>query len=297
MGMNEKQIQKNKGISVENLTLSYEKNLVLNNINFSIKKGSVVTLVGPNGCGKTTLLKIINGFLRQNEGTVYIDSRNIEEIANLELARILGHVSQMHKSSFPFSVLDVVLTGRMPYISMFSTPGKEDIEKAYLVLEFMGIAHFARRPYTRISGGERQMVMIAKALAQEPDFLLLDEPTSFLDLKNQIHVLKTIISLAKTRNITVLMTLHEPNHALLFSDEIILLRKLHGLENANFSSRHEHSPDAFPEKEDILAFPEENIVSSGAPEKVMTPEKIKEAYGIDVEVLEHKGKRIIVPEI
>jgi len=295
--MNEKQIQKNKGISVENLTLSYEKNLVLNNINFSIKKGSVVTLVGPNGCGKTTLLKIINGFLRQNEGTVYIDSRNIEEIANLELARILGHVSQMHKSSFPFSVLDVVLTGRMPYISMFSTPGKEDIEKAYLVLEFMGIAHFARRPYTRISGGERQMVMIAKALAQEPDFLLLDEPTSFLDLKNQIHVLKTIISLAKTRNITVLMTLHEPNHALLFSDEIILLRKLHGLENANFSSRHEHSPDAFPEKEDILAFPEENIVSSGAPEKVMTPEKIKEAYGIDVEVLEHKGKRIIVPEI
>jgi len=295
--MNEKQIQKNKGISVENLTLSYEKNLVLNNINFSIKKGSVVTLVGPNGCGKTTLLKIINGFLRQNEGTVYIDSRNIEEIANLELARILGHVSQMHKSSFPFSVLDVVLTGRMPYISMFSTPGKEDIEKAYQVLEFMGIAHFARRPYTRISGGERQMVMIAKALAQEPDFLLLDEPTSFLDLKNQIHVLKTIISLAKTRNITVLMTLHEPNHALLFSDEIILLRKLHGPENGNFSSRHEHSPDAFSEKEDILAYPEENIVSSGAPEEVMTPEKIKEAYGIDVEVLEHKGKRMIVPEI
>ncbi|HIH95479.1 TPA: ABC transporter ATP-binding protein [Methanosarcina acetivorans] len=292
--MNENQ---NKGISVENLTLSYEKNLVLNNINFSIKKGSVVTLVGPNGCGKTTLLKIINGFLRQNEGTVYIDSRNIEGIANRELSRILGHVSQMHKSSFPFSVLDVVLTGRMPYISMFSTPGKEDIEKAYQVLEFMGIAHFARRQYTRISGGERQMVMIAKALAQEPDFLLLDEPTSFLDLKNQIHVLKTIINLAKTRNITVLMTLHEPNHALLFSDEIILLRKLHGPENENISSRHDPNTGASPEKENILTYPVENIVSSGAPEKVMTPEKIKEAYGIDVEILEHKGKRMIIPEI
>lgn len=295
--MNEKQIQENKGISVENLTLSYEKNLVLNNINFSIKKGSVVTLVGPNGCGKTTLLKIINGFLRQNEGTVYIDSRNIEEIANRELARVMGHVSQMHKSSFPFSVLDVVLTGRMPYISMFSTPGKEDIEKAYQVLEFMGIAHFARRPYTQISGGERQMVMIAKALAQEPDFLLLDEPTSFLDLKNQIHVLKTIINLSKTQNITVLMTLHEPNNALLFSDEIILLRKLHEPENDNFSSRYEHGPETSPEKKNLLAFPEENIVSSGAPEKVMTPEKIKEAYGIDVEVLEYKGKRMIIPEI
>ncbi|HHV23572.1 MAG TPA: ABC transporter ATP-binding protein [Methanosarcina sp.] len=297
MGMNKKQIQKNKGISVENLTLSYEKNLVLNNVNFSIKKGSVVTLVGPNGCGKTTLLKIINGFLRQNEGTVYIDSRNIEKIANRDLARILGHVSQMHKSSFPFSVLDVVLTGRMPYISIFSTPGKEDVEKAYEVLEFMGIAHFAQRPYTQISGGERQMVMIAKALAQEPDFLLLDEPTSFLDLKNQIHVLKTIISLAKTRNITVLMTLHEPNHALLFSDEIILLRKLNGLKNDNFSTLYENSPEASPEKKNLLAFPMKNIVSLGAPEKVMTPEKIKEAYGIAVEVLEHKGKRMIIPEI
>ncbi len=295
--MNEKQIQKNKGISVENLTLSYEKTLVLNNVNFSIKKGSVVTFVGPNGCGKTTLLKIINGFLKQNEGTVYIDSRNIEEITNRELARVLGHVSQMHKSSFPFSVLDVVLTGRMPYISMFSTPRKEDIEKAYQVLEFMGIAHFAQKPYTQISGGERQMVMIAKALVQEPDFLLLDEPTSFLDLKNQIHVLKTIINLARTRNITVLMTLHEPNHALLFSDEIILLRKLHGMEKDNFSSRHEHSPGVSTEKKNLLAFPEENIVSSGAPEKVMTPEKIKEAYGIDVEILEHKGKRMIFPEI
>jgi iron complex transport system ATP-binding protein len=297
MGMNETQIQKNKGISVENLSLSYEKNLVLNNINLSIKKGSVVTLVGPNGCGKTTLLKIINGFLRQNKGTVYIDSRNIEEIANRELARILGHVSQMHKSSFPFSVLDVVLTGRMPYISMFSTPGKKDAEKALEVLEFMGIAHFAQRPYTQISGGERQLVMIAKALAQEPDFLLLDEPTSFLDLKNQIHVLKTIINLSKTRNITVLMTLHEPNHALLFSDEIILLRKLYGLEKGNSSKRYGNNLNASPEKEISLAFSVENIVSSGAPEKVMTPEKIKEAYGIDVDILEHKGKRMIVPEI
>lgn len=294
--MNEKKNQKNRGISVENLTLSYDKNLVLNNINFSIRKGSVVTLVGPNGCGKTTLLKIINGFLRQNEGTVYIDSRNIEEIANRELARILGHVSQMHKSSFPFSVLDVVLTGRMPYISVFSTPRKEDVEKACKVLEFMGIEHFAQKPYTQISGGERQLVMIAKALAQEPDFLLLDEPTSFLDLKNQIHVLKTIINLARTRNITVLMTLHEPNHALLFSDEIILLRKLHEFENGNFADLYD-SPDASPENERMLALPEGNIICSGVPEKVMTPEKIKEAYGINVDILEHKGKKMIIPEI
>lgn len=93
------------------------------------------------------------------------------------------------------------------------------------------------------------------------------------------------------------MTLHEPNHALLFSDEIILLRKLHEFENGNFANRHEYSPDASPENEKVLAFPEENIICSGAPEKVMTPEKIKEAYGIDVDILKHKGKRIIIPEI
>lgn len=295
--MTEDIFRKKEGISIRDISLSYEKELVLNRINFSIKKGSVVTLVGPNGCGKTTLLKIINGFLRQNEGTVYIDGRNLEGVANQELAKILGHVSQLHKSSFPFSVLDVVLTGRMPHISMFSTPGKKDIEKAYEVLEFMGIAHFAQKSYTQLSGGERQLVMIAKALAQEPDFLLLDEPTSFLDLKNQIHVLKTIINLSRTRHITVLMTLHEPNHALLFSDEIILLRKLEDKGKGKFSGAGRSAFKASSEKEGETTFSVENIVVSGAPEAVMTPEKIEEAYGIHVDVLEHKGKRMIIPAI
>jgi iron complex transport system ATP-binding protein len=101
------------------------------------------------------------------------------------MAKTLSYVSQLHKSSFPFSVLDVVLTGRMPYISTFSTPGKKDIEKAHTILKFLGIGHFAYKSYTQISGGERQMVMIAKALVQEPDFLLLDEPTSFWILKTK----------------------------------------------------------------------------------------------------------------
>ena len=276
------------GITAQNIKLSYDNELVLNNINLSIKKGSVVTLVGPNGCGKTTLLKIINGFLRQYDGVVYIDNRKTEHISNLERAKILSYVSQLHKSSFPFSVLDVVLTGRMPYISTFSTPGKKDIEKAHEILDFLGIGHFAHKPYTQISGGERQMVMIAKALVQEPAFLLLDEPTSFLDLKNQIHVLQTITDLSRTKNITVLMTLHEPNHAMLFSDEIILLRKL---------DHENHGFAVSPEKGTVLTYPVNNIVVSGAPEKVMTPEKIKEAYGIQVDVLEHKGKRIIMPVI
>jgi iron complex transport system ATP-binding protein len=284
------------GISVRDISLGYEKELILNKIDFSVKKGSVVTLVGPNGCGKTTLLKIINGFLKQQEGAIYIAGKNAGEFTKRELAKTLSHVSQSHKSSFPFSVLDVVLTGRMPYISVFSTPGKKDLEIAYSVLEYLGIKHFADRPYTQISGGERQLVMIAKALAQEPDFLLLDEPTSFLDLKNQIHVLKTITDLSRTRNITVLMTLHDPNHAMLFSDKIILLRKLQSSE-ASAAVHEAPGSDQAPEKETHLSLSPDNIVVSGIPEMVMTPEKIKDAYGIHVDVFEHKGKKMIIPII
>ncbi|WP_321428863.1 ABC transporter ATP-binding protein [uncultured Methanolobus sp.] len=284
------------GISIQNISLGYDRNLILNKIDFTVKKGSVVTLVGPNGCGKTTLLKIINGFLKQHGGAIYIDGKNAEEMAKKERAKTLSHVSQNHKSSFPFSVLDVVLTGRMPYISTFSTPGKEDIDKTYSVLEYLGIKHFADRPYTQISGGERQLVMIAKALAQEPDFLLLDEPTSFLDLKNQIHVLKTITDLSRTRNITVLMTLHDPNHAMLFSDEIILLRKL---EQANNTEIILEDLELNPASEYGAgkSLDCDNIVVSGVPENVMTPEKIMDAYGVHVDVFEHKGKKMIIPVI
>ncbi|WP_370573210.1 ABC transporter ATP-binding protein [Methanomethylovorans sp.] len=295
--MNENTSMGNCGISIQNISLSYGKELVLKNIDLRIKKGSVVTLVGPNGCGKTTLLKVINGFLRQYEGTVYIDNKNTADISNLEMAKTLSYVSQLHKSSFPFSVLDVVLTGRMPYISTLSTPGKKDIEKAHRILEFLGIGHFAHRSYTQISGGERQMVMIAKALVQEPDFLLLDEPTSFLDLKNQIHVLKTITNLSRTRNITVLMTLHEPNHAMLFSDEIILLRKLEDRTCGKSTTSNQCDLHNSTDNKPILTYPIDNIVVAGAPEKVMTPERIQEAYGIHVDILEYKGKRIIVPNI
>ncbi|WP_321420907.1 ABC transporter ATP-binding protein [uncultured Methanomethylovorans sp.] len=277
--MTDTRLLRSDGISINNIYLSYKKELVFNGLNLSVKKGSIVTMVGPNGCGKTTLLKIINGSLKQHHGTVFIDGKNSETIPNMEMAKTLSYVPQLHRSSFPFSVLDVVLTGRMPYISIFSTPGKQDIEKACCILEFLEISHFAHRPYTQISGGERQMVMIAKALVQEPDFLLLDEPTSFLDLKNQIHVLKTITTLSKTRNITVLMTLHEPNHAMLFSDEVILLRKLEAVKNEKIPVRVD------------------NIVVSGTPEKVMTPAKIFEAYGIHVDIVEHNGKKVIVPVV
>jgi len=154
-------------------------------------------------------------------------------------------------------------------------------------LEAVGAAHLSERPYTQISGGERQMVMIARALAQEPRFLLLDEPTSYLDFKNQVNVLRTVKSIASTEGVTVIMTLHDPNHALAYSDRVVLMRRLPpeaegggGRGDLDLEGRRSSRG---------------NLVAYGRPEEVMTPENIDEAYGMKVEILEIDGRRIILP--
>ncbi len=267
------------GIITEGVSLSYDGHLVLGNVSLRLKTGAVTTLLGPNGCGKTTLLKIINRLLRPNHGLVLVDGKDISQMRQADLARLMGYVPQSQKSSFPFMVQDIVLTGRMPHISALSQPGAKDVEKTCQALKMVGASHLADRPYTQISGGERQLVMIARALAQEPSFLLLDEPTSYLDFKNQFSVLKMICRIAEEKKVTVVMTLHDPNHALMFSDEVVLLRKLMQ-EYAGKSG----SPKSC-----------KNVVAAGAPDEVMTPENISEAYGIEVETFTIRGRRILFP--
>lgn len=268
-----------KGIIAEDISLSYDRHLVLGNVSLRLKKGAVITLLGPNGCGKTTLLRIINGLLRPSRGLVLVNGKDISRMKQVDLARLMGHVPQSQRSSFPFRVLDIVLTGRMPHISTLALPGALDVEKACQALKMVGASHLADRPYTQISGGERQLVMIARALAQEPSFLLLDEPTSYLDFKNQLTVLKMISRIAGERDVTVVMTLHDPNHAIIFSDEVVLLRKL---EPDNICGRG--LPNSC-----------QNVVAAGAPHEVMTPENIRDAYGIEVEVCTVRGRKILFP--
>lgn len=275
------------GIYVDGLEVGYDYHKVIHNIRVKIRKGTVVALLGPNGCGKTTLLRSINGMLKPTSGSVYVNGKSTEGTSPAQMARTMGVVSQTHKSTFPFTVQDVVLTGRMPYISLFSTPEKSDYVKVEEMLAILGISHLKKKPYTLISGGERQLVMIAKALAQEPEFLLLDEPTSFLDLKNQIHVLSMVVRQTRKRNITVLMTLHDPNHALLFADEIVLMRKLPVPNGGSGTDHGPHEPSSLVGKGNIVAY--------GDPFSVMTPSNIKEAYDVDVEVLDHNGRRLILP--
>jgi iron complex transport system ATP-binding protein len=259
-----------EGISVEEVSLAYGSSKILEGISLAVRKGSVVTMVGPNGCGKTTLLKIINNLLKPDRGRVFVEGREVNSMPAYRLARIMGYVPQGHKISFPFKVRDVVMTGRMPYIPAFSSPMREDLERTEQALALAGIGGLADQPYTQISGGERQLVMIARAMAQQPSVLLLDEPTSYLDFKNQILTLKMVKEISWSQGVTVVMTLHDPNHALMFSDEVVLLRKLNGRRAGN-------------------------IIASGPPHKVMTPQNIKAAYGLDVEIVEVKGCKLLLP--
>ncbi len=269
------------GIRVSDVNLLYDRVLVLDEVTLNLKRGSVTTLLGPNGCGKTTLLKVINGLLKPDGGVVSVEGKNVAMMNPKELAKTIGIVSQTHNTSFPFSVMDVVLTGRMPYINAFSMPGDDDLEIAGTSLARVGMSHLSERPYTQISGGERQLAMIARALAQEPRFLILDEPTSYLDFKNQVMVLKMVTDLARKGDFTVVMTLHDPNHALLFSDEVILMRKLDSGPEGNGGGGKQAGSG--------------NVVAFGSPAEVMTPENIAEAYGIKVEIIEHNGRRILLP--
>jgi iron complex transport system ATP-binding protein len=259
-----------EGIRVEEVSMAYGSSKILDDVSLTIGKGSVVTMVGPNGCGKTTLLKIINNLLKPDRGRVFVDGREVNSMPAHRLARIMGYVPQGHRISFPFKVRDVVITGRMPYIPAFSSPKREDLEKSEQALVLTGISSLADQPYTQISGGERQLVMIARAMAQQPSVLLLDEPTSYLDFKNQILTLKMIKEISRSQGVTVVMTLHDPNHALMFSDEVVLLRKLNGGRAGN-----------------VIAF--------GPPHEVITPQNIQAAYGVEVEIVDVKGRKILLP--
>ncbi|BAI61147.1 putative iron compound ABC transporter ATP binding protein [Methanocella paludicola SANAE] len=260
-----------EGIRIEGVGKSYDDLRVLEGIGVSIKKGSVVAFLGPNGCGKTTLLKIISRNLDPDSGIVFLDGKNIVEMRPVDLSKKMGSVPQAHRSSFPFSVLDVVMTGRAPYIGAFSTPSAKDMEISLGILKTLGISHLAEKSYTTISGGERQLVMIARALAQGPEFLLLDEPTTFLDLKNQMGVLSMVTGLAREKGMTVIMTLHDPNHALMYADEVVLMAKLDGHKS--------------------------NVIAAGLSRDVMTAENIRAAYGVDVEIIEHDNKKVILPYV
>ncbi len=206
-----------------NLTIGYHDREVGRGLNVALAPGEVLALLGPNGGGKTTLLKTLLGILPPRAGEVAIAGRGLNTISLRERAKLIAYVPQVHNPTFAFTVESVVLMGRSAHGSLFSAPSMHDRAVAARVLAQFGISHLAMRPYTMISGGERQLVLLARALAQEPQFVVLDEPTASLDFGNQGKVMREIRALAAAGH-GVLFTTHDPNHALRAADRAYLLR-------------------------------------------------------------------------
>jgi iron complex transport system ATP-binding protein len=231
----------------------YAKAHGFKDINFTLQNEGIMTILGPNACGKTTLLKCLDGLLKLDRGSILINDKDMSRLSRVEIAKAIGFVPQFHEASFAFSVLDAVLVGRSPHIGLLDAPKKEDVLIAKQAIETLGISYLINTPYTQISGGEKQMVMLARILTQQPSLLLLDEPTSHLDFGNQIRLLTTMQKLASS-GMPIIMTSHFPDHAFLVSRKVALMKN-------------------------------GELIAVGAPQEIITEQNLEEVYKIKVKVM------------
>ena len=210
-------------ISVDHVTYGYSRQPALKDISVDFHKGEIVSLLGPNGSGKTTLLKLLLGLHHPQEGRVLFEGRPVCDIPPKQMSKRVAYVPQFHRLSFGYRVLDVVLMGRMPHKPFFFRFCNDDEKASLEALERLSIAHLKDRPYTEMSGGERQLTLVARALAQGADIFIMDEPVNGLDYGNQIRLLSRITDLAH-HGYTFIKTTHFPDHALWFSDRVVMLK-------------------------------------------------------------------------
>ncbi|MBA3012775.1 MAG: ABC transporter ATP-binding protein [Proteobacteria bacterium] len=210
-------------LKVDTLSAGYGKTPVLRQISLCVGPGKICALMGRNGSGKTTLLRCINGVLPPRAGQVLLMGQDITLLNRKRISRHISLVPQVYVSPFSFLCMDMVLMACAPRIHPWAAPGKIDRKKALKVMAETGIDHMAQRPFNLLSGGERQLVMLARGLFQDTPILLLDEPTAHLDFTNQHRIMALVRKLAKKRQMTVLITLHDPNLALYYCDEVILI--------------------------------------------------------------------------
>ncbi len=245
------------------MEFGYASTPILQGVHLELAKSEVLSIVGPNGAGKSTLIRCINRILNPQKGRIVLDGSDITNLTRMELARQLGYIPQSDHQSFPATVFDVVLMGRRPHISWRSC--QNDKEKVLDVLEMLNIEHLAMRDINEISGGQQQKVLIARALAQEPDVLLLDEPTSNLDIRHQLEVMDVIRTLVTEKNISAIMAIHDLNLGSRYSDRMVMLNR--GV-----------------------------IAAAGNPYSVLTQENIKQVYGVEAVVKDEDGFPYVVPK-
>jgi len=210
-------------LRLHDISAGYAGRTVLENIEVGIGAGEFVGLIGPNGSGKTTLLRVINGVLNARQGEVRLQGRNVRAMSRRDVARIVAHLVQDHAPTLPFPVREVVLMGRSPHLPRFGRETEHDVAVAQRAMDLAHVSHLADRPITRISGGERQRALLAMCLAQEPRLLLLDEPTTHLDVGHQLVMLDLIRSLNRQTRMTVVAVFHDLNLAAEYCDRLVLL--------------------------------------------------------------------------
>jgi iron complex transport system ATP-binding protein len=235
-----------------NITFGYAERTVLHDLSLDIREGEIVSLLGPNGCGKTTLLKILLGFHRMKGGKVLFGGEDISSLSRKWLARHIAYVPQIHRASFAYRVIDVVLMGRMPHKPFFARFNHRDVELARAAMERLSILHLEERPYTEISGGERQLALIARAMTQGAGTFIFDEPANGLDYGNQIRLLEGLMEL-RNDGYTFIMSTHFPDHALWVADRVIMMKN-------------------------------GRIIADGKPGETITPENLYTIYGREIEV-------------
>ncbi|MCR4901983.1 MAG: ABC transporter ATP-binding protein [Butyrivibrio sp.] len=254
-------------IKVENLICGYGNKNIINDVSFRVKKGAVCGLIGANGAGKSTLIKTLMGYIKPRSGNVLLNGRPVEVLSENEIAKNVAYVAQTHEISFAFSVLDMVLMGRTPYLGGIYGPKPSDYEICMQELGRVGLSDFADVSFDKLSGGQQQLVVLARAFAQRANIFILDEPTSNLDYKNKILFWEVIRDAAEEGK-TVLVSLHEPDHALWFCDEVLAIGK------------------------------GGKIIANGKSEVVMTREALKDIYDCNIDVTQTiTGALVTIPAI
>lgn len=236
----------------ENVSFGYPDKQVLNDISLTVRQGEIISLLGPNGSGKTTLLKTLLGFNQLEKGRVLFEGQAITSLRRKNLARSIAYVPQVHRASFAYRVIDVVLMGRVPHKTFFSRFSLEDREIALKALDKLSILHLKDKPYTCISGGERQLTLIARAMTQEAHTFIMDEPANGLDYGNQIKLLEGLMDLGE-EGYTFIKSTHFPDHALWIADRVIMLKN-------------------------------GSIIADGPPDEVITSENLFTLYGREVDI-------------
>lgn len=255
----------NNIFEIKDLSFSYGNNKVIDGLNLKIKEDKITTLIGANGCGKSTLFNLMTKNIKPDNGIIFLGGQNIEQMKLKDFARKTAIVHQYNTAPSDITVKKLVKFGRTPYHTMgLSANPEEDREKVKFALEITNTKKFKDKPVSQLSGGQKQRVWIAMALAQDTKILFLDEPTTYLDIRYQLQILRLVKRLNSEFNITVIMVLHDINQSLCYSDEIVAMQN-------------------------------GKVLSQGVPKEIITPKLIEDVYGVTLETGEIDGKPFVIP--